>query len=50
MPYFLNEAGQLPVCIFQKNGHANSLYERYRKDVQISFEHASTLSEADFPG
>lgn len=49
MPYFLNEAGQLPVCIFQKTGKDGSLYERYSTDVKTRFRHARVLSEIDFP-
>jgi hypothetical protein len=48
MPYFLNENGQLPVCIFQNNGEPNSMYERYKKDVSRAFSQARSLTEHDF--
>jgi hypothetical protein len=48
MPYFLNENGQLPVCIFENNGKPNSMYERYKKDVSRAFSQARPLTEHDF--
>lgn len=48
MPYYLNEAGQLPVMIFDNNGQESTMYNRYKKDFHTAFINAVKLSEEDF--
>ena len=48
MPYYFNEAGNLPVLIFENKGD-DSLYESYRKDaLKLLEKHAQPLKVSDF--
>jgi hypothetical protein len=47
MPYFFNEAGELPVLTFSNTGN-DSLYERYKNDAYRLFGDSKPLRPSDF--
>lgn len=47
MPYFFNEAGELPVLTFSNTG-SDSMYERYRDDAERLFDNSEPLKPSDF--